>query len=358
VAPPRFVARGLRVLLFVVYLVVVLELGARAFWWLAHDVPFLSDPDDWIAVVYPGFRGTGPGGAELGARDAALDVLLLGGSVLHDLARDHGEELRASLVEATGRSVRLHDFARAAHTSRDSLLKSRLLTHAPLDLVVVYHGINDARMNNAPPGMFRDDYGHAQWYAKVEALLAAAPQLPLLALPTTIRFMAINLLKQDVFGRYVPRHAPNRAWTRYGGEIRTEGSFRDNLQGIVDLAGERGQRVLLMSFAWHLPPDYTRERFLAKELDYAAHRHATGIWGEPDHVARALEVHNRVIRTLPRPSHLIFAEVEASLPRDAAHFDDVCHLTDEGERIWLEALARAVELAYRPAPTDSSAGSP
>jgi hypothetical protein len=348
VARPCFVARSLRVLLFVVYLVLVLELGARVFWWLAHDVPLLSEPEDWVAVVYPGFRGSGQGGAELGARDAALDVLLLGGSVLQDLARDHGEELRARLEEATGRPVRLHDFARAAHTSRDSLLKSRLLTHAPVDLVVVYHGINDARMNNAPPEMFRRDYGHAQWYAKVEALLGAAPQLPLLTLPTAIRFMAINLLKHEVFGRYVPRHAPNRAWARYGGEIRTEGPFRDNLQGIVDLAGERGQRVLLMSFAWHLPPDYTRERFQAKDLDYAAHRHATGIWGEPDHVARALEVHNRVIRTLPRPSHLIFADVEAVMPRGAATFDDVCHLTDAGERIWMEVLARAVEAAYAP----------
>jgi hypothetical protein len=44
-----------------------------------------------------------------------------------------------------------------------------------------------------------------------------------------------------------------------------------NLTAILDLAGQRGDRVLLMTFATYLPADYSLQAFLEKRLDYGLH---------------------------------------------------------------------------------------
>jgi hypothetical protein len=334
--------RWLRWPALVLYLLVLLEVGGRVFWRVEYGVPLWGATErDWYGIFFGGFRG----GSQI-PRDAepeTLDVLLLGGSTLFNVAHaGRGQLLRDGLASATGRPVRIVNHAKRAHTTRDSLLKYRLLEGEPFDLVVIYHGINDARLNNVPPEQFRDDYSHAAWYDKLNLLARSQPWNARLRLPFGLAYAWMDLSEAQVFGRYVPRNRPMASWTRFGGEIRTEATFRSNLTEILDLAEQRGQPVALMSFAWYVPEGYTLERFEGRELDYAEHKHAIEIWGEPANVVRALEAHDRVIRELAAERDVLFVDAAADLPPGRERFDDICHLTWDGENRWVGSLAAAV----------------
>ena len=113
------------------------------------------------------------------------DILILGGSTISADYGSIGEHLRAGQQTRLGRPVRVFNLAYAAHNSRDSMLKHGSLAHQHLDLVVVYDGMNDTRMNNAPPGLFRNDYSHCMWYKHVN-YFDNHPVLSRAALPFTL----------------------------------------------------------------------------------------------------------------------------------------------------------------------------
>jgi lysophospholipase L1-like esterase len=334
--------RWLRWPLLLLYVLLLLEIGGRAFWRVEYGVPLWgATPRDWYGIFFEGFRRSAQ--VPPGPQPETLDVLLLGGSTLFHVARAaRGELLRDGLASATGRPVRIVNHAKRAHTTRDSLLKYRLLEGEPFDLVVIYHGINDARLNNAPPERFRADYSHAAWYDKLNLLARSRPWEATALLPFGLAYAQMDLGEAQVFGRYVPRNRPMASWTRFGGEIRTEATFRSNLTEILSLAAQRGQPVLLMTFAWYVPEGYTLERFERRELDYDEHKHAIEIWGEPAHVTRALEAHNRVIRELAASRDVLFVDAAAELAPGRETFDDICHLTWAGESRFVERLAAAV----------------
>jgi hypothetical protein len=334
--------RWLRWPALLVYLLLLLEVGGRVFWRVEYGVPLWGATErDWYGIFFEGFRR----GAQVprGPEPETLDVLLLGGSTLFDVAHARGGELlRDGLAAATGRPVRIVSHAKRAHTTRDSLLKYRLLEGEPFDLVVIYHGINDARLNNVPPERFRDDYSHAAWYDKLNLLARSRPWQARLLLPFGLAYARMDLAEAGIFARYVPRNRPMASWTRFGAEIRTEATFRSNVTAILDLALQRGQPVVLMSFAWYVPEGYTLERFEGRQLDYARHKHPIEIWGEPANVVRALEAHDRVIRELAAERDVLFVDAAAALPPGRETFDDICHLTWSGASRFVERLAAAV----------------
>jgi hypothetical protein len=330
-APRR---RILRKIGYLLYLLAFLELGARAYWTLERGVPLRAHTYDWYALYFPGLVNSGIADAELGPDDGHFDVLLLGGSVLGKLHAHHAHVLRNALSFAVGEPARLYNLAYPAHTTRDSVLKYRLLRDRPVDLVIVYHGINDARMNNCSREMFRDDYTHAAWYHEIERMEAHVGLLPYLVLPFTLEKQLITILGD----------APKEVMTRFGGEIKTIEPFRRNLSEIVKMAGRTATPVLVMTFDWYLPERYSLDAFTAGELDYDAHIHATEVWGTPPHVVAAIEAHNDVLRTYAddAPDNVIYLDVQPVVPDGRAYWDDICHLTDAGERLWLRAMANAV----------------
>jgi len=336
--------RILRKVGYLLYLLVFLELGARAYWMLGRGVPLRAHTYDWYAQYFPGLEDSGIADAELGPDDGHFDVLLLGGSVLGKLHAHHEQTLRNALGFAVDEPVRLYNFAYPAHTTRDSVLKYRLVRDRPVDLVIVYHGINDARMNNCSREMFRDDYTHAAWYHEIERMEAHTGLLPYAVLPFTLERQLIRLLGAETFGLYVPRHAPKEAMTRFGGDIKTVEPFRRNLSEIVETAGRTATPVLIMTFDWYLPEGYSLDAFMAGELDYDGHDHPTEIWGTPPHVVAAIEAHNEVLQTYAEnaPDHVIYLDMQPVIPDGRAYWNDICHLTDAGERLWLRAMGIAV----------------
>ncbi len=344
---------------YLLYMFVLLEIAARGYWALGYGLPLTAGLQDWYALYFPGLRDSGIAAVELETDDGYFDVLLLGGSVLDNLYDNRADAFRGALSKVTGEPVRLYNLAYPAHTTRDSVLKYRLLRDKPFDLVIVYHGINDTRMNNCPPEMFRDDYGHAAWYHEISRMESHARLFPYLVLPFTAEHAMIRVLGGKHFEFYVARNRPNQAMTRFGSDIRTAASFRKNLEEIVTETGRAETPLLVMTFDWYLPENYSLESFMAGELDYGRHSKEVEIWGNPSDIVAGMEAHNDVVRSFAEdaPGHVIFLDVEPIVPNGRRYWDDICHFSDAGERLWMEAITTALgrDLAQPPLSAIASA---
>ena len=351
-SPGRRILRGL---LYLLYIVVLLEIGSRVYWKLRYNLPFFAGRRDWCTGFYVELNDSDIMDSDLRGDDDHFDVLFLGGSVMDrfhwSIARQR-EGIQERLRRTTRTEVRTFNLARDAMTTRDSLTKYRLLGEYDkhFDLVIVYHGINDTRMNNCPPAMFRDNYGHTGFYRKFERMEAQAWLLPFFRLPFTVEFCIIDFMSKSGLGSYVPRYDLNPAWTAYGTDIKTEGPFRENLRGILQLARRRGEPVLLVTFAWYVPEGYTLEKFAAGQLDFSEEYKADAVetWGTVEAVTKALKVHNRVIQELAAANEdVLFVDGEALIPKEGANFNDVCHLTSKGNGLLFQAIAQEIERLLR-----------
>lgn len=300
-----------------------LEVGSRIYWAI-RGVPVPGAERIWT-TFFPEAKGIDLAHRPARRDDPAYDVLLLGGSVLHPAFGSIAERLALHLESALARPVRIVNFSYPGRTSRDSALQYEHLAESRFDLVVFYHGINDAFLNNCPAYCFRKDYSHCARYAQLKAL-GRHPELPFLTLGYTAEYLWFQLLDRAMLnGR------PRRDWHDYGGNIKTRASFERNLLRVVELAEERGDPLLLMTFAVHLPADYSAEKFADKQLDYGRHLSPIDLWGRPPHVLAAVERHNQIVREVAREHPAVaLVDQESDLPDGRWIFDDVCHLTDQG----------------------------
>lgn len=311
------------------------EVAARAFWSLRADVPF-AHPDRILYAFYPGLRRIDTKGPRRG--DGFYNILLLDGSALHG---DYGEveqALREQLAYAGHRNVRVFNLADRAHTSRDSRLKYAAVGEARFDLVLVYDGINDTRANNAPPEIFREDYAHYSWYETVNAL-APYHGSASFALPYTLHYLRIHIRQALRADRYVPTEAPREAWLRYGRDYRSTVSFQQNLGAILDLAGRRGDRVMLMTYATYVPDNYTPDAFKEKRLGYGLHLIPIELWGRREDVLGAVAAQNSIVRRLAAThDNVLFVDQATLMAGTSTYFNDVCHLTVLGSWKFVENL--------------------
>jgi transposase len=227
--------------------------------------------------------------------------------------------------------VRVFNLAYSAHNSRDSMLKYRWLADQRFDLVIVYDGINDTRMNNAPPEIFRDDYSHCHWYRCVNRL-DEHPVICQAALPFTLLFVAERCAEGAGLVQYMPRHEPAPAWTKHGKDVRTRATLQRNLGEIIATARQKRARMVMMTFSYHIPANYSREAFVAGKLDYSnPNLCPVELSGEPAHVIEALRQQNNAVRELAAQNpDVVFVDQEHLLVRGRINFDDCCHLTPAG----------------------------
>jgi hypothetical protein len=191
---------------FVAWLLILSEGASRAYFAIRSKSSFLAP--DLDLVFYGELRGVED--APVTRDDGRFDVLLLGGSALHPSFGEIETYLGRRLEEALEKPVRVYNLARAAHSSRDSLIKYKKLAAKRFDLVVFYHGINEARLNNAPPDLYRDDYTHSSWYTRVDAV-RKHPEAPILMLPFALHFAGVKIGENTGWIRYLPRHTPRRS---------------------------------------------------------------------------------------------------------------------------------------------------
>jgi len=312
---------------YFLYLVILIEIASRAFMAIRYDTPFFAT-GDFIYHFYPELR-VAESGIDKGSPDS-FRMLFLGGSVISSQYSRVDSLLGVMIAGQTGQMIETCNMARKAQTSLDSWYKYRHLEKYHFDLLVVYHGINELRTNNCPENMYCDDYSHYAFYHELNTLMDH-PEIGALAFPAAAHLLYHKTQKALGLVDYLPRHEPPEQWLRYGHDVRSAQALHTNLEKVIVRAEERGLKVVLMSFAYYIPDNYSRASFAKKELDYADHLHPIELWGDPSCVKKGLEIHNHVLRDLGRcHANVCFVDQDKLLTRGRINFRDVCHLTKNG----------------------------
>lgn len=333
-------SRGRKLLFLATYLLFcwgVVVAGSKLFWKFRAGVPLDETPLIWDCY-YPEIRQSEVETIHPRHGDDRFDVLLLGGSVLEPSWGDVEPCLTGKLRAELGDGFRLFNLGHSAHTSRDSLLKYAKLSAEQFELVIVYDGINDVRMNCCPRQLFRDDYTHCAWYRAIEKRLRSGR----MSLPAGPLEQA-SLMKETV--AFDPSNA---ALLDEGRDIKTVGPLRGNHEEILRAAAARKDTVLLMTFAYDIPGDYTQERFKSHALDYSYRPDGRScgaeMWGHPGDVAASIAAQNEAIRLLAGAHpEVLFVDQRKLMPEEGRLFVDPCHLSEEGSRRFVENLWPAVK---------------
>jgi len=302
---------------------ILFELGSRSFLSLRRDASFF-DPSSVTLFYYPEMKSTlaQPPSAE------NWDILLLGASVLNPAWGKVEKELK-ELLSQFGKNIVIHNLAIPAHTTRDSLIKYRLLRDYKFDKVFVYHGINELRMNNYPLYHYRQDYSHIHWYRTVN-LFSLHSELSYIATPFFLKHAWTKITCPDNDEQYEDK--------QHGDNLKTAEAFYDNLSKISELASQKDEDLILATYAFHLPDDYNIDAFESKSLSYNGHRLPVEAWGLPKHVQHGLLVHNDKISQIAAEKKLTCVKINKKIVGEATNFDDICHLTSEGSRLFAEIL--------------------
>jgi len=340
----------LSALIGLLVLAILLELGLRA-------VYFSSDPR---VLVYP------PVANDInGLRDSDFDreippgefrILALGASAF--ITRNFQPRMQALLNEnplfaEQGLKVRLVSAGIPAHMTYDSLWKYRYWYDGyDFDLVMFYHGINDARANNYPREAFRDDYTQFSYYQRFRPAFDWIEQHPRLSRSFLISWvMKLSLGAKSILAPDFEREAPynnplDDPWRAEAGDLKTPPVFARNVEEVMALAEARNHPFLLLTYTYYVPEGYSNERFLAGDLDYsfAEESVATEVWGWSYHVQAAIEAHDEVIREVAsRHPEVLFFDMERFMPKDGKHFIDICHWTDLGQERFAEGVVQALK---------------
>lgn len=319
---------------YLAFVAAVLWAGSRLYWSWKLGVSLTGTIQVWDHY-YPELRTSGVLSAKIQRDDEFLDVVMLGASTLERSWGDIESLLKAGLEREFGDRVRVFNLAKVAHTSRDSALKFSRIADKPFDLVLIYDGFNDCRMNNCPREMFRDDYTHCGWYQALEKRRQAG---------------SVNLpfeLLGDL-GQAIGIGPPQENFIQYGSDLKTPGPFRRNLEEILTAAKKHDSLVLLQTFAYHIPAGYSDAKFKRGELDYSLQRGdrrcPLEMWGRAPNVVKCVDAHNRGVHELAliHPQHTVFVDQHELIPHDGDHFVDACHLTDQGCRQFVDNLLPAV----------------
>jgi hypothetical protein len=339
-------SKAVRIVLSLLFYILLLEGGARLYWWIDGGVsPLRPDRAMHMHRFYPQVRESRVLDKAITQDDDVFDVLLLGGSVLHPHFGSIAVLLQQQLTLKLNRPVHIFNVAAPAHTSRDSLLKfEHIAAEQPdtrFDMVVFYHGINETRMNNAPDDAYRSDYTHASWYARIAAI-DRHPELDYIALPYTLHLATISICDKLGIGGHIPRHRPSEELLQYGSNIRSDKAFESNLSKLLILSEQRNEPVLLMTFAYHYQT-LTEHSDPATLYWYRKREPSVGLWGEAKNVIAAMDRHNQVVRHQASiHDHAAFADLAQTMPGEGPYFTDICHLSPKGVQVWVNEAVAAI----------------
>lgn len=277
---------------------------------------FIAKPNtavDDTAINKTGFTGTVLNKEY--PEDDKIRILTLGGSALFN--RRMTERMTESWENMFSADLEVVGGALRTHTTRASVLKMEYyFSNYAFHYVLIYHGINDLWASNVPPEAFQNDYSHLDPWHKRTTLLDHS---------LTARFMYnLTSSREGVF----PQQNSNAA------DFASVQTFEQNIRRIVSLIKAKDGLPVLMTFASHIPEDYSLARFRSYSLGYNNPEHydecPVELWGTPAYVREGLEKNNEVIRSLSKELELPLIDLDHSLSPDIRNFGDVVHLSESG----------------------------
>ncbi len=318
------------------------EILGRLYMALHFDTSLIR-PSQVIYAYYPELKPILP--VHLAPDDGVFDVLLLGGSVF--MMRDNHipNLLSVRLQEEIDQVVRVHNVSASGHTSLDSLNKYRQLEGKHFDCVVFYHNINEIRANNAPDFIFKEDYAQYAFYDEVQTIVSHN-KMDYYVTPFLIELFLHRIQRRMGLRESFP-FLPEEDWLQYGENLKTEASFRNNITEIADLAQARGDHLMLLKYAYHIPDNYTLEAFENDALDYAIPPKAPNIttrvaieeWGRVPNVKAALALHNSIIDQIAwNTPKVCYLDQHGPMLGKGHLFVDVCHPSIEATPDFVERM--------------------
>ncbi len=293
---------------------------------------FFSSPGDQAYMWYPELKN-------LDTYDKDdFNVLLLDGSALTEDWGSVPQCLEKKLELLLDKEVNIVNLAAAAHSSLDSVYKYGWIKDKHFDLVVFYHGINEVRANNVPPGLWKKDYSHYSWYDEVSFRFKHSwLQRTGLVLPYFIKHLLVQLDREVINrDRYVPEHTPRPEWLEYGSDIKTRESFRDNLQKVIATAGVRGEPLMVMTYAYYLPEsgEYEKGSSFEKFIE---------VWGDLKNIILGIKTHNQVVRELAAHGGFMFLDQQEMIDNNKIYFSDICHFSRKGSEFFAENIVNYIK---------------
>ncbi len=318
-------------IIYAVFILTLWELSARIFYAYETELSFFAPAKDLVYHWYPELRNLE------NYRAGEVNVLLMGGSVLTDEWGSVPDTLRSKAQDFFGSEIRIVNFAAPALSTLDSLHKYKWIKDRKFDLVVLYHGINEVRANNVPKDLFKEDYSHYSWYSEINFLFRHSLLLKTGFMTPLLFKRLMILLDRHILNRgmQVPTHHPKEEWLIHGSDIKTRKSFEANLHAIASVARDRGERLMLMTFAFQQPEGQEND-------PDSAFMKSLALWGDKDNVFKGISVHNDIVRRVAGEEAVFFVDQEKLLDKKA-YFKDMCHLTEAGSAAFVSNIIRALE---------------
>jgi len=318
-------------LIILVFILLVLEAGLRLALTVSTGGSFVR-PGNLIYRYYPELMPVQA--ANISNSDSTLDVLILSCSVLHKEWADIVTEMTKCIKLPAGyRQIKIYNASGIGHGSRDNRVKYDLLKDKQFDVIIYYDAINDSRLNNCPPEVFKDDYSHYLWYDEINHIVSH-PEMNITVIPFFYDWMKIRMKNIFVKNAYIPKHFSLQLdWMAYGNNQKSLPCYFNNLQHILLSAQQHNARVLYLTFAYYLPADYTLQKFRDKKLDYTFcdHSRETEIWGTGENVSRFIDSVNRNSKAwVSGYSNASWYDMYKAYPKTGDNFADICHFSPKG----------------------------
>lgn len=271
-------------------------------------------------------------------------VLVLGSSTMFN--RHMGERLKVALQQKTGKKIELLDAGIRSHTTRADVMKLQLLAPYQWDVVLFYNGINDLWTNHVLPENFHADYRQLDpWYRRN---LVLDNSLLARYIYNTFywQLRAINKKTGQPFFPDYQFVFPKKPYIN-AANFASLPAFSANLEQIIAISRSIGAKPVLMTFAFHLPDNYSRQAFLDKSLDYSNPDNYDSRdvfnWGPPDYVREGLSRENAIIHDVAKKQDVTLIDVDAKMSGQGGWFGDVCHFNDAGVEMFTALVAEALQ---------------
>jgi hypothetical protein len=152
------------------------------------------------------------------------------------------------------------------------------------------------------------------------------------------------LLARYVYNTFIwkqPANLMNEA------HFRADIDFEKNMRTLVKMIKNDNGIPLLMTFAWHIPPDYSKEKFWANQLSYynptEYDKWEVELWGEPSVVREGISRLNAIVRKVAAEEKTLLLDQEGLFKGKANFFSDVGHLNEEGTVQFVENISKFFE---------------
>lgn len=199
------------------------------------------------------------------------------------------------------------------------------------DYVIIYNAINDARLNNCPPKIFKKDYSHIKWNNEINCI-KRHHEMNITVIPFIFDFLYQKIKQKFSNKRFIPdnyQHQPD--WKKHGNVFLSLEILKNALVNIVS-HNYGNEKYLIFSYNYYIPSNYTYKKFINKQLDYQFHENSSEveIWGKPINVSNFIDSANVYYSHIAKKfNNTRFYDVRRTM-KNPVYFADVCHFSEKG----------------------------